>query len=91
MSASPGRRMKRYVARSILRESKKRVKNVAKLRHWIERHPRDPLAVKLRAMKAGLQVVTAEDMIEDTKKQVRVENITPSGLVLPPGVEVKDG
>ena len=91
MSASPRRRMKRQVAKVIHREAKKRAKNVAKLGRWIQRHPRDPLAIKLRAMKAGLQVVTAEEMAEGIKKQVIRENITPSGLVLPPGVEVKDG
>lgn len=91
MSTSQTRRMKRFVTRSILRESRKRAKNVAKLRYWINRHPRDPLAIELKAMKAGLQVVTAEEMAEGIKKQVIRENITPSGLVLPPGVEVKDG
>lgn len=82
--------MKRRFIRSIQREAKKRARNVSKLSLWIQRHPRDPLAVKLRVMKSGVQVVTAEEMVGGAEKQVSRENITPSGLVLPPGV-VRDG
>ena len=58
---------------------------------WIRRNPNNPMAVKLRAMKSGIQVVHAEDMIgrpRTLKEQAGSgEQVTESGLILPPGVK----
>lgn len=86
MSTSPARRMRRTVDRAVARGRRKRAQAVVKLDRYIREHPRDPLVVRLRALKAGLQVVNTEDMSQDLARSRSRENRTPSGLVLPPGV-----
>ena len=89
-SASPTRETKRNVNRLIKREARRRSREVAKLDSWMRRNPKHPLVVKLRAQKAGLQVVEDKDMGKQprtlTKEDVWGERRTPAGVILPPGV-----
>lgn len=84
MSTSPSRRAKRALMRHVQRDAKKRTRNVAKLETWVRRNPTHPLVVKLRAMRAGLEIPGGKEMTE--QPQAPTERRTKSGVILPPGV-----
>lgn len=91
MSASPRRRAKRAVQRAVQRAVRKRNRNVVRMDTWIRRNPNNPMAVKLKAMRSGIQVVQAEDMIGRPRtlkeRAGSGERVTRSGLILPPEVK----
>ncbi len=88
-SAGPSRRNKRGFEQAKKRAMKKRAASVNRLNEWIRKNPTAPLAMRLKAARAGIEVVSAEDMVgpPPEPKIESGERRTKSGIILPAGVK----
>ncbi len=88
-SASPSRKAKRQFEQEKRRALKKRAESVNRLNGWIRKNPTAPLAMRLKAARAGIEVVSAEDMMgSPPEQQVESgERRRESGIIIPAGVK----